>query len=207
MWDGSDYQYFHGGEKGLHPLWDSRVFDYSKYEVLRFLLSNIRYWLEEYNADGFRFDGVTSMLYHHHGKGFGFTGNYHEYFNDQLDLDALAYLTLANQLATLIYPQAILIAEDVSGFPGLCRPVADGGIGFGFRLAMAIPDMWIKLLKENKDEDWNVWDISHQLSNHRYGELTIAYAESHDQALVGDKTISMWLFDAEIYSNMSVFTQ
>ena len=123
MWDGSDYQYFHGGEKGLHPLWDSRVFDYSKYEVLRFLLSNIRYWLEEFNADGFRFDGVTSMLYQHHGKNFGFTGNYQEYFNQQLDLDALAYLTLANHLARSIYPEAILIAEDVSGFPGLCRSI------------------------------------------------------------------------------------
>jgi 1,4-alpha-glucan branching enzyme len=123
LWDGTDYQYFHGGEKGNHPMWDSRVFDYSKYEVLRFLLSNIRFWIEEYSADGYRFDGVTSMLYEHHGKGYGFTGNYNEYFNSQLDIDALAYLTIANQLAKTIYPQVILVGEDVSGFPGLCRPI------------------------------------------------------------------------------------
>lgn len=124
-----------------------------------------------------------------------------------LDLDALAYLSIANQLARLIYPQVILIAEDVSGFPGLCRPIEEGGIGFGFRLAMAVPDMWIKLLKEKKDEDWKVGDIAFQLTNRRYKEPCISYAESHDQALVGDKTISMWLFDAEIYTHMSVFNE
>ena len=203
MWDGSDYQYFHGGDKGNHPLWDSRVFDYSKYEVLRFLLSNIRFWLEEYKADGFRFDGVTSMLYHHHGSGVGFTGNYEEYFNDQLDVDALAYLVLATTLAKTLVEDVILIAEDVSGFPGLCRPADEGGIGFNYRLAMALPDMWIKLLKEKRDEDWKVGEISYQLTNRRANERCITYAESHDQALVGDKTISMWLFDAEIYSGMS----
>lgn len=169
MWDGTDYQYFHGGDKGNHPLWDSRVFDYSKYEVLRFLLSNIRYWLEEYQTDGFRFDGVTSMLYHHHGKGVGFTGGYHEYFNENLDLDALAYLTMANMIAYEVNDKSILIGEDVSGFPGLCRPISEGGIGFGFRLAMAIPDMWIKLLKEVRDEDWNISDIAFKLTNTRYG--------------------------------------
>jgi 1,4-alpha-glucan branching enzyme len=147
------------------------------------------------------------MLYQHHGAGFGFTGNYNEYFNDNLDIDALAYLSIANELARTVDPGVILIAEDVSGFPGLCRLYEDGGIGFGFRLAMAIPDMWIKLLKEVRDEDWKIGDIAHKLTNNRYGELCIGYAESHDQALVGDKTISMWLFDAEIYEGMSVFSQ
>jgi 1,4-alpha-glucan branching enzyme len=156
LWDGTDYQYFHGGNKGLHPLWDSRVFDYSKYEVIRFLLSNIRFWLEEYNVDGFRFDGVTSMIYTHHGAGYGFTGNYKEYFNEFLDHDALVYCMLANTLAKELYPEVILIAEDVSGFPALCRTIEDGGIGFNYRLTMAIPDMWIKLLKESKDEDWDI---------------------------------------------------
>ena len=69
MFDGSDHLYFHGGEKGRHELWDSRLFNYGHHEVLRFLLSNLRFWMEEYQFDGFRFDGVTSILYTHHGIG------------------------------------------------------------------------------------------------------------------------------------------
>lgn len=132
-------------------MWDSRIFDYSKYEVLRFLLSNIRFWMEEYRVDGYRFDGVTSMIYQHHGINFGFTGNYKEYFNENLEKDALVYLMLANRIIKSINPFSVSIAEDVSGFPCLCRTFVDGGIGFDFRLCMAIPDMWIKLLKEVKD--------------------------------------------------------
>lgn len=168
LWDGTDYQYFHGGEAGTHSQWDSRLFNYSKYEVQRFLLSNIRYWLEEFNTDGFRFDGVTSILYKHHGVNYGFTGNYHEYFNEFLDQDAVVYLMVANLLAKTIDSNAILIAEDVSGFPGLCRAIEDGGVGFNFRLAMAVPDMWIKLLKEVRDEDWDIGAIVHQLTNRRW---------------------------------------
>lgn len=67
--DGSDHHYFHGGQKGTHKLWDSRLFNYGHHEVLRFLLSNLRFWMEEYQFDGFRFDGVTSMIYEHHGIG------------------------------------------------------------------------------------------------------------------------------------------
>ena len=207
-WDGTDYQYFHSGEEGLHSQWDSRIFDFSKYEVLRFLLSNIAYWLTEYNTDGFRFDGVTSILYKHHGINFGFTGHYDEYFNqNNLNFDAVAYLMVANLLAKNIYSDVILIAEDVSGFPGLCRSHEDGGIGFNYRLAMAIPDMWIKYLKEFKDEDWDVEHIAHQLTNRRWKEKCICYAESHDQALVGDKTISMWLFNEQVYTHMSIFNE
>ena len=136
------------------------------------------------------------MLYKHHGINFGFTGNYHEYFNDHLDEDALVYLMIANLLAQNIYPQVILIAEDVSGFPALCRKLEDGGIGFTHRLAMAIPDLWIKYLKEVRDEDWDIEKIAYELTNRRFNENCISYAESHDQALVGDKTLSMWLFDA-----------
>ncbi|KAI9136711.1 glycoside hydrolase [Paraphysoderma sedebokerense] len=203
MFDGTDYCYFHGGNLGWHSLWDSRLFNYSNYETLRFLLSNVKFWLDEYKFDGFRFDGVTSMLYKHHGIGFGFSGHYDEYHNDSVDEDAVVYLMLANTLIHHYYPHAITIAEDVSGMPTLCRPVEEGGVGFDYRLAMAIPDMWIKILKEQRDEDWDIGNIVHTLTNRRWKENSIAYAESHDQALVGDKTIAFWLMDKEMYDFMS----
>ncbi|KAF4799281.1 1,4-alpha-glucan-branching enzyme [Turdus rufiventris] len=174
------------------------------WEVLRFLLSNLRMWIEDYRFDGFRFDGVTSMLYHHHGIGTGFSGDYNEYFGLHVDEDALCYLMLANHMINTLHPECITIAEDVSGMPALCRPVEEGGGGFDYRLAMAIPDKWIQIIKELKDEDWNMGNIVHTLTNRRYEEKYIAYAESHDQALVGDKTLAFHLMDAEMYTNMSV---
>jgi len=204
MMDGTDYCYSHAGPKGYHSGWDSMLFDYSKYEVKRFLLSNLAWFLEEYNIDGFRFDAVTSILYHHHGIGYGFTGNYQEYFGENVDLDGITYLMLANQLIRQINPDAITIAEDVSGMPTLCRTIEHGGIGFDYRLNMFMPDMWIKLLKDTPDDAWQMGDITHNLTNKRWKEKVIGYSESHDQAIVGDKTISMWLFDAEIYTGMSL---
>ncbi|KAL1475426.1 hypothetical protein MTO96_019632, partial [Rhipicephalus appendiculatus] len=199
--------FFHDGGRGTHPLWDSRLFDYTQMETLRFLLSNCYWYLQEYQFDGFRFDGVTSMLYHSHGMGHGFSGDYNEYFGLNTDTESLVYLMLANYMIHKFFPNAITIAEDVSGMPALCRPVDEGGGGFDFRLGMAIPDMWIKLLKEHKDEDWNMGNIVHTLSNRRWKEKTVAYAESHDQALVGDKTLAFWLMDKEMYTNMSVLTE
>ncbi|WP_082116118.1 alpha amylase C-terminal domain-containing protein [Hymenobacter terrenus] len=201
--DGSDNLYFHKGERGNHPGWDSKLFDYGRPEVQQFLLSNLRYWLEEFHFDGFRFDGVTSMLYHHHGEGVAFMG-YNNYFGPAVDEDAILYLQLATMLAHEFKKSSLLIAEDMSGMPGLCRPIKEGGIGFDYRLAMGIPDHWIKLLKHTADENWPLGDIWHTLSNRRAGEKTIAYAESHDQALVGDKTLAHWLFDAGIYTHMQV---
>lgn len=201
--DGSDHLYFHGGAKGRHELWDSRLFNYGSHEVLRFLLSNLRFWMDEYQFDGFRFDGVTSMIYTHHGIGTGFSGGYHEYFGSGVDEDGLVYLIIANEMLHEIYPDCITIAEDVSGMPALCIPLPLGGIGFDYRLAMAVPDMWIKILKEKKDNEWDMANICFTLTNRRHGEKTIAYAESHDQALVGDKSIMMYLCDAQLYTNMS----
>ncbi|KAJ8391454.1 hypothetical protein AAFF_G00089280 [Aldrovandia affinis] len=201
--DGSDSCFFHNGTRGEHSLWGSRLFNYSSWEVLRFLLSNLRWWMEEYRFDGFRFDGVTSMLYHHHGVGTGFSGDYTEYFGLQVDEEGLVYLMVANHILHTLYPDCITIGEDVSGMPGLCRAVAEGGCGFDYRLAMAIPDKWIQILKEYKDEDWDMGNIVYTLVNRRYGENCIAYAESHDQALVGDKTLAFWLMDKEMYTNMS----
>jgi 1,4-alpha-glucan branching enzyme len=166
QFDGTDHLYFHEGERGSHPLWDSRLFNYSHPEVLRFLLSNLRYWTDEFGFDGFRFDGVTSMLYHHHGLGTGF-GGYDDYFGSAVDQDSVNYLMLANYILKTIHPDLITIAEDVSGMPTLCRPVSEGGIGFEYRLSMAIPDMWIKLLKEKSDDEWNMGMIVHTLTNRR----------------------------------------
>ncbi|GAB4480121.1 MAG: alpha amylase C-terminal domain-containing protein [Thermoflexibacter sp.] len=202
FFDGTEYQYFHAGGKGNHDGWDSKLFDYGKKEVLQFLLSNVRYWLEEFHFDGFRFDGVTSMLYHHHGLGASFV-NLSQYFDMSVDTDALTYLQLANALIHNLDERYISIAEDMSGMPGTCRPILEGGLGFDYRLGMGIPDYWIKLLKEYPDETWNIHDMWHVLTNRRFNEKTIAYSESHDQALVGDKTIAFWLMDKEMYYSMS----
>ncbi|XP_065299386.1 1,4-alpha-glucan-branching enzyme [Dermacentor albipictus] len=207
LFDTTNSGYFHDGGRGTHPLWDSRLFDYTQMETLRFLLSNCYWYLQEYQFDGFRFDGITSMLYHSHGMGHGFSGDYNEYFGLNTDTESLVYLMLANHMIHKLFPNAITIAEDVSGMPALCRPVDEGGGGFDFRLGMAIPDLWIKLLKEHKDEDWNMGTIVHTMSNRRWMEKTVAYAESHDQALVGDKTLAFWLMDKEMYTNMSVLTE
>ena len=202
--DGTDHHYFHDGKQGRHDLWDSRLFNYSSWEVLRFLLSNLRWYLEEYHFDGFRFDGITSMLYKHHGIKFVFTGQYHDYFNPNvLDLDAHTYLMLANDLIHELNPYAITVAEDVSGMPTLCRPILEGGYGFDYRLNMSVPDKWIQMLKEVKDENWAMGNLIFTLTNRRWNEKCIAYVESHDQCIVGDKSLAMWLFDKEIYTNMS----
>ncbi|KAI0307022.1 glycoside hydrolase [Multifurca ochricompacta] len=203
LFDGTDHLYFHEGGKGRHELWDSRLFNYGSHEVLRFLLSNLRFWIDEYQFDGFRFDGVTSMMYVHHGIGTGFSGGYHEYFGGGVDQEGVVYLMLANDALHTLFPNIITIAEDVSGMPLLGVPAKIGGIGFDYRLSMAIPDKWIKLLKHTADDDWDMSDIVHTLTNRRHLEKSIAYAESHDQALVGDKTIAFWLMDKEMYTNMS----
>uniref|UniRef100_A0A8C1SC77 1,4-alpha-glucan branching enzyme n=1 Tax=Cyprinus carpio TaxID=7962 RepID=A0A8C1SC77_CYPCA len=204
--DGTDSCFFHGGSRGNHSLWGSRLFNYSSWEVVRFLLSNLRWWMEEYHFDGFRFDAVTSMLYHHHGIGTSFSGNYSEYFGIHVDEDALVYLMLANHILHKLYPQCITVAEDVSGMPGLCRSIEEGGLGFDYRLTMAVPDKWIQVLKEVRDEDWDLKNIVQTLTNRRRGEASITYAESHDQALVGDKSLAFWLMDKEMYTNMSALT-
>jgi 1,4-alpha-glucan branching enzyme len=200
--DGSSHQYFHKGSRGLHPAWNSRCFDYQKTEVLAFLLSNCRFWLEEYRLDGFRFDGVTSMMYDHHGLGKAFTG-YQHYFDESVDEEALTYLSLANSLIHEIDPDAITIAEDVSGMPGLAMPVSAGGIGFDYRFAMGIPDYWIRLIKEFPDEAWPIGHLWFELTNRRSDEKTISYAESHDQALVGDQTLIFRLVGSDMYDAMS----
>ncbi|MCQ2074818.1 MAG: alpha amylase C-terminal domain-containing protein [Bacteroidaceae bacterium] len=195
---GDPCQYFNQGVRREHSAWDSLCFDYGKDAVLHFLLSNCKYWLTEFHFDGFRFDGVTSMIYYSHGLGESFC-NYDDYFNGHQDGDAICYLTLANKLIHQVNPKAITIAEEVSGMPGLAAPVKSGGMGFDYRMAMNIPDYWIKTIKERRDEDWNVSEIYWELTNRRSDERTVSYVESHDQALVGDKTVIFRLVDADMY--------
>ena len=195
---GDPNQYFLPGDRHEHSAWGSLCFDYGKDQVLHFLLSNCRYWLEEYRFDGFRFDGVTSMLYYSHGLGESFC-NYEDYFNGHQDDDAICYLMLANRLIHQVNPKAVTIAEEVSGMPGIAAPFSSGGFGFDYRLAMNIPDYWIKTIKERKDEDWSMSGILWETTNRRKDERTISYVESHDQALVGDKTVIFRLIDSDMY--------
>ena len=200
--DGREDLYFYAGPQGHHPAWGSRCFDYGKDEVKYFLLSNCKYWMEEYHLDGFRFDGVTSMLYWDHGLEKDFVG-YDNYFNQGVDENAVSYLALANMLIHEINPNAITIAEDMSGMAGLAAPFAAGGVGFDFRMAMGIADHWIKWIKERSDEQWSPGEIWYELTNKRADEKTVSYAECHDQALVGDKTIIFRLIDKEMYFSMN----
>ena len=201
MFDGTTWQFFHDGEKGEHPAWGTKCFNYGKDQVIHFLLSNLKFWMEEYHFDGFRFDGVTSMLYHDHGLGTSFDHN-GKYFSFNTDLEAITYLQLANELIRQVNPNAITVSEDMSGMPGMCLPISDGGIGFDYRLAMGLPDLWIKTVKELSDEQWSVGKLWGEMCLRRPGEDSVAYVESHDQALVGDKTMIFRLADANMYTDM-----
>lgn len=205
LFDGTDHLYFHAGEKGQHPVWDSRCFDYGKQETILYLLSNLKYWLQEFRFDGFRFDGVTSMCYWNHGIGVDFV-DYAQYFDDNVDEDAVVYLTMANNLVRAVNPQALTIAEDVSGMPGMAFPTANGGVGFDFRMSMGIADYWLKTVKTLPDEQWGMGDIFFRMTDKRSEEQTISYVECHDQAMVGDKTLIFRMLDSKMYDKMSVLT-
>ncbi|KAK9820161.1 hypothetical protein WJX72_006858 [[Myrmecia] bisecta] len=204
---GEEASYFCSGERGYHKVWDSRLFNYSQWEVLRYLLSNLRWWMDEYKFDGFRFDGVTSMLYWHHGINMGFSGDYREYFSPSTNVDAVVYLMLANELVHELHTDAITVAEDVSGMPALCRSVREGGTGFDYRLGMGLPDKWVNLVKNVRDENWSMPDLVSALCNRRYTEKTVAYVESHDQSLVGDQTLAFRLIGPEMYTGMSTLQE
>ena len=203
-WDGTDHLYFHGGELGKHVQWNSRLYNYSSYETLRLLLSSCAYYINEFRIDGFRFDCVTSMLYTHHGIDYVFTGNYQEYFGEFFKEESSVYLMLANSLIHKINPEALTIAEDFSGMPGLCRPIEEGGIGFDYKLNMKICDKWKHFLMNLKDEEWNMGDIVYTLTNRRYNEKHISYCESHDQSFIGNFSLSSLLFSSERFWNMSI---
>jgi 1,4-alpha-glucan branching enzyme len=202
LFDGTPYQYFHDGLRGWHEAWDSRCFDYGKIDVLHFLLSNCRYWLDEFHFDGYRFDGITSMLYLHHGLGVDFT-DYSQYFDATVDEDAWIYCNLANRVIHQVRPDAMTVAEDVSGMPGIAAPIGDSGVGFDYRMAMGVPECWFRLVRDVRDEDWSIGYLWHELTNRRADEQTVNYVESHDQALVGGKTLFFQLVDSAVYDSMS----
>ncbi len=202
MFDGTEWQFFHDGPKGDHPAWGTKCFNYGKHEVIHFLLSNLKFWMEEYHFDGFRFDGITSMLYHDHGLGVDFDSN-SKYFSLNTHVEAITYLQLANELIREVNPNAVTIAEDMSGMPGMGLPIEDGGVGFDYRLGMGLPDMWIRTIKEKTDQDWELGKMWGDMCLRRPGENTVAYVESHDQALVGDKTLIFRLADAAMYTDMN----
>lgn len=204
--DGTVYQFFHEGEKGNHSAWGTKLFNYGKNGVIHFLLSNLKFWMDIYHFDGFRFDGVTSMLYHDHGLGSAFS-NYSMYFSLNTDTEAVTYLQLANELIHELSPYAVTVAEDMSGMPGMCLPIKSGGIGFDYRLSMGVPDLWIRFIKEYPDDQWDMYKLWYELTSRRPQEKSIGYCESHDQALVGDKTIMFRLCDAEMYTGMSKFCE
>ena len=202
MFDGTVWQFFHDGMKGEHPAWDTKCFDYGREGVLRFLLSNLKYWLEEFHFDGFRFDGITSMIYHDHGLGVNFNSP-DKYFSENTHDEAIAYLQLANELVREIKPNVITVAEDMSGMPGMCLPIEDGGVGFDYRLGMGCPDLWIKLAGERSCLRWDMEKIWTEMTLRRKGEKTVSYVESHDQALVGDQTMMFRLAGSKMYTDMS----
>ena len=204
MFDGTTWQFFHDGDKGEHPAWGTKCFDYGKTGVIHFLLSNLKFWMTEYHFDGFRFDGVTSMLYHDHGLGTDFNSN-DKYFSYNTHTEAITYLQLANELIRQVNPDAITVAEDMSGMPGMCLPIEDGGIGFDYRLGMGLPDMWIKAVK-GQDQFWDINKMWGDMCLRRPGEGTVAYVESHDQALVGDQTMIFRLAGANMYTDMEKST-
>lgn len=199
LFDGTPDQFFTAED---HPAWDTKLFNYARHDVIHFLLSNLKFWQEEYHFDGFRFDGVTSMIYKDHGLGVNFTG-YKSYFSMNTDLDALTYLQLANELVHSVNPFAITVCEDMSGMPGMCLPVRRGGIGFDYRLAMGVPDIWVRYTSKIRDEDWDMYQLWHELTTRRPEEKNVGYAESHDQALVGDKTLIFRMADREMYDGMN----
>ena len=205
MFDGTVWQFFHDGEKGDHPAWGTKCFNYASTGVLHFLLSNLKFWMTEYHFDGFRFDGITSMLYHDHGLGTDFDSN-SKYFSMNTHTEAITYLQLANELIRQVNPKALTIAEDMSGMPGMCLPIEEGGIGFDYRLGMGLPDMWIRTVKTARDEDWDIGRMWGEMCLRRPGEGTVSYVESHDQALVGDKTMIFRLADAAMYTDMEKST-
>ena len=202
LFDGTEDQYFLPGDRGNHPAWNTKLFNYGKHEVIHFLLSNLKYWLEVFHFDGFRFDGVTSMIYQDHGLGQAFT-NYNQYFGLNTNVDALTYLQLANELIHAVNPFAVTISEEMSGMPGMSVPVRSGGIGFDYRLSMGIPDFWIKLTKDTPDDQWDMFKLWYELTTRRPKEKNVGYCESHDQALVGDKTLIFRMADAEMYTGMN----
>lgn len=183
--------------------WGTVSFDYGKEMTRRFLLSNCRYWMEEYHVDGFRFDAVGNMIYLDHGFGddFSHVGRcfYTAAGSNRVDQDGVLYLELANTLVHELRPQSLTIAEEFSGMPGMTSPPSEGGLGFDHRFAMGIPDFWGKFIKEGR----SVGMLWYEMTNRRRYERTISYVACHDQCINGKDAMIWRLIGDEMYTQMS----
>lgn len=187
--------------------WGTPSFDFSNEMTRRFLLSNLRYWLEEYHVDGFRFDAVGNMLYKDFGvdDNFSHTGRcfYGKDGKPRTNNEGELYIALANHLIHEINPKGISIAEEFSGMPGLTCLPKDGGLGFDARFAMGIPDYWEKFIKKPQDLG-SMW---YEMNNHRPYDHTISYVECHDQCINGHDAMIWRLLGDDMYNAMLMETE
>ncbi|KAK9673873.1 hypothetical protein RND81_12G195300 [Saponaria officinalis] len=201
LFDGTNDCYFHTGKRGHHKYWGTRIFKYGDVDVLQFLLSNLRWWIEEYHIDGFQFHSLPSMMYTHNGFA-TFTGDFEEYCNQYVDRDALLYLILANDILHFLHPNIITIAEDATLYPGLCEPSSQGGLGFDYYVNLAAPEMWLSFLENVPDNEWSMSKIVTTLMGNKiYTNKMLLYAENHSQSISGGRSFAEILFGTEVGSN------
>lgn len=201
-YDGSNYFF-----SAKYNQWGTPSFDYGNEMARRFLLSNCRYWMEEFRIDGFRFDAVGNMLYIDHGvnDSFSHVGRcfYGKDGQPREDVYGELYLCLANDLIHNMDEHAITIAEEFSGMPGLTCSPAEGGLGFDYRFAMGIPDFWAKAIENPKDMG-SMW---YEMTNHRPYDRTISYVECHDQCINGDDAMIWRLLGDSMYRYMGASSE
>ncbi|CAL5392773.1 unnamed protein product [Camellia sinensis] len=194
LFDGSNDCYFHTGKRGYHKFWGTRMFKYGDIDVLHFLLSNLNWWVVEYQIDGFQFHSLASMIYTHNGFA-SFTGDMEEYCNQYVDKDALIYLILANEILHALHPSIITIAEDATLYPGLSEPTSLGGLGFDYFVNLSASEMWSSLLENVPDSDWSMSKIVSTLVGNRHSaDKMLLYAENHNQSISGGRSFAEILF-------------
>ncbi|XP_058788144.1 1,4-alpha-glucan-branching enzyme 3, chloroplastic/amyloplastic [Vicia villosa] len=194
LFDGSNDCYFHSGKRGQHKFWGTRMFKYGDVDVLHFLLSNLNWWIEEYQIDGFQFHSLSSMIYTHNGFA-SFTGDLEEYSNQYVDKDALLYLIMANEILHVLHPNIITIAEDATYYPGLCEPTSQGGLGFDYYVNLSAPEMWSTFLETVPDHEWSMTKIVNTLvSKKENANKMLLYAENHNQSISGRRSLAEVLF-------------
>lgn len=189
--------------------WATLSFDYGLEATRRFLLSNCRWWMEEFKVDGFRFDAVGNMIYTDHGLGddFSHVGRcfYGAGGTSRLDENGVLYLSLANTLVHELAPEAFTVAEEFSGAPGMSCAPEQGGLGFDRRFAMGIPDYWAKFIR-GEGSGTSMGMLWHEMTNRRWYDKTVSYTECHDQCINGDDAFIWRLIGDDMYEHMSMFS-
>ncbi|KAH7428429.1 hypothetical protein KP509_09G001300 [Ceratopteris richardii] len=199
--DGGNDCYFHPGKRGHHKYWGTRMYNYNSYEVLRFLLSNLKWWVNEYHVDGFNFHSLASMLYTHNGFEKR-TGGYDYFCNQYVDQDAQNYLILANEMLHTLNPNIITIAEDTTFYPGLCQPINKGGLGFDYAVSTQPAEMWAWLIRYGSDQHWIISQIVDTLTRQKSFGKMIAFTESHAQSITGGMSLSQALLSRSGLSSL-----